>query len=169
MVSLEDKEPLWGFGPTSRTRLDGFLVVFLFFFCWSLKVFWRQSKVSQSHNTIQSFSILASIYSTFFFFGHGRINQQFCKRWIVLMLKISLVKRLKLFKAGRFHSLDTLKHNCQVSDKEDTEDFPSPTILEWRGKARGHQRWRMWHRVLDHQCTHRKRIRGLSWSHLQTN
>lgn len=33
------------------------------------------------------------------------------------MLKISLVKRLKLFEAGRFHSLDTMKHNCQVSDK----------------------------------------------------
>lgn len=69
------------------------------------------------------------------------------------MLKISLVKRLKLLEAGRFHSLDTVKQNFQISDKEDTEDFPSPTILEWRGKARGHQRRRMWHRVLDHRRT----------------
>lgn len=56
------------------------------------------------------------------------------------MLKISLVKRLKLFEAGRFHSLDTFKHNFKVSDKENTEDFPFPTILEWRGKDREHQR-----------------------------
>lgn len=66
------------------------------------------------------------------------------------MLKISLVKRLKLFEAGRFHLLDTFKHNFQVSDKENTEDFSSPTILEWRGKDREHQRSCMWHHVLNH-------------------
>lgn len=85
------------------------------------------------------------------------------------MLKISLVKRLKLFEAGRFHSLDTFKHNFKVSDKENTEDFPFPTILEWRGKDREHQQSCMWHHVLNHQRTNRKRIRGLRWSHLRTN
>lgn len=28
-----------------------------------------------------------------------------------------------MLEAGGFHSLDTLRHNLQVSNKEDTEDF----------------------------------------------
>lgn len=58
VLGLEDKAPLWGFWSSSSTSVRSYLL--------SLKYL---ISVSWPHNTIQSFfSILASIYSTSFFF-----------------------------------------------------------------------------------------------------
>lgn len=69
----------------------------------------------------------------------------------------------------------TLKHDFQVSNKEDTEDFilsdlnttPFPNNTGMVRQSIWTQKVILWHFVLSNQCTHRNRIKGFSWSYLQ--